>query len=66
MSLLLNRGVGVGRGEGNNVHAKIEHAWIVWCAYGGGVGVGWGGGITLMLKLNTHGLYGVHMGVGWG
>ena len=35
----------------------------VWLGWGG---VGWGGGNNVHVNLNTHGLYGVHLGVGWG
>ena len=30
----------------------------------GGVGVRWGGANNVHVNLNTHGLYGVHVGVG--
>ena len=36
--------------------------WVIW----GGVGWGWGGGNNVHVNLKTHGLYGVHMGLGLG
>ena len=34
---------------------QLEHTWVVWCAHGGGVGVGWGGvGVITFMSTWKH------------